>query len=204
MPSPATRRRCHALAPGKIARILTGLVLSVCLAACDGGSSPISPSNTTTLPAINGPRILLAGQSGAYFLAPHMPDALAHTNIDGNIDYWLQSQSFAALARTPQVVAFVWYQGSGDAGRLSTDDYAAKLRQIIAMVRTSHPDLPVRIIEIDDFPIRAAIREAQRQVAADPNVLMIPTADLPRDPTGHFLPVGYQEIRERIYRSLGR
>ena len=108
MPSPATSRRCHALAPGKIARILTGLVLSVCLAACGGGGSPISPSNTTTLPAINGPRILLAGQSGAYFLAPHMPDALAHTNIDGNIDYWLQSQSFAALARTPQVVAFVW------------------------------------------------------------------------------------------------
>ena len=202
MPSPATRRRCHALAPGKIARILTGLVLSGCLAASGGGGSPIGPSNT--LPAINGPRVLLAGQSGAYFLAPHMPDALAHTNIDGNIDYWLQSQSFAALARTPLVVAFVWYQGAGDAGRLSTDDYAAKLRQIIAMVRTSHPDLPVRIIEIDDFPIRAAIREAQRLVAADLNVQMIPTAGLPRDPTGHFTPAGYQEIRDRIYRSLGR
>ena len=203
MPSPATRRRCHALAPGKIARILTGLVLSGCLAACGGGGSPIGPSST--LPAINGPRILLAGQSGAYFLAPHMPDALADTNIDGNIDYWLQSQSFAALARTPQVVAFVWYQGSGDAGRLSTDEYAAKLRQIIALVRTSHPDLPVRIIEIPDFPIRAAIREAQRQVAADLNVQMIPTADLPLDPaTNHYFPAGYQELRERIYRSLGR
>ncbi len=186
-----------------IGRLLTGLVLASCLAGCGAGAPPTAPSASVT-PVQTGPRILLAGQSGALYLAAHMPDALDDTNIDGNIDYWLQSQSFAALARTPQVVAFVWYQGSRDAGRLSTDDYAAKLRQIIAMVRTSHPDLPVRIIEIDDFPIRAAIREAQRQVAADPNVLMIPTAGLPRDPTGHFLPVGYQEIRERIYRSLGR
>lgn len=202
MQSLATRRRCHALASSRIARLLTGLVLSGCLAGCGGGGSPLGPSST--LPEVNGPRILLAGQSGAFFLAPHMSDALADTNIDGNIDYWLQSQSFAALARTPQVVAFVWYQGSGDAGRLSTDEYAAKLRQIIAMVRTSHPDLPVRIIEIVDLPIRTAIREAQRQVAADSNVLMIPTADLPLDPTGHYFPAGYQEIRDRIYRSLGR
>lgn len=178
-------------------------VTAMLLAGCRAGAPPTAPTASVT-PVPTGPRVLLAGQSGAFFLAPHMPDALADTNIDGNIDYWLQSQSFAALARTPQVVAFVWYQGSGDAGRLSTDDYAAKLRQIIALVRTSHPDLPVRIIEIVDFPIRAAIREAQRQVAADPNVLMIPTADLPLDPTGHYFPAGYQEIRERIYRSLGR
>ena len=178
-------------------------MLAGCLAGCGGGGSPTGPSNT--VPAITGPRILLAGQSGAFFLAPHMPDALADTDIDGNIDYWLQSQSFAALARTPQVVAFVWYQGASDAGRLSTDEYAAKLRQIIALVRTSHPDLPVRIIEIPDFPIRAAIREAQRQVAADPGVQLIPTAHLATDPTtNHLFPAGYQEIRDRIYRSLGR
>jgi hypothetical protein len=33
---------------------------------------------------------------------------------------------------------------------------------------------------------------------------MFPTEDLTRDPTGHYFPAGYQEIRERIYRSLGR
>lgn len=133
-----------------------------------------------------------------------MPDALADPNIDGNIDYWLQSQSFAALARTPQVVAFVWYQGSGDAGRLSTDECAAKLRQVISVARLTHPGLPVRIVESADFPIRAAIREAQRQVATDPGVQLIPTAHLPLDPTNHLFPAGFEEVRDRIYRSLGR
>lgn len=203
MPSPATSRRCHALAPGRIARILTGVVLSVCLAACGGGGSPIGPSNT--LPAINGPRILLAGQAGAYFLATYMRDVVTDVNIDGNVDYWLsQSPAFAALARNQQITAFVWYQGVGDAGRLTTDEYAAKLRQVISMVRVTHPGLPVRIVEIANFPIRAAIREAQRQVAADPGVQLIPTADLPLDPTNHLFQAGYEEVRDRIYRSLGR
>lgn len=149
--------------------------------------------------------ILLAGQSGAYFLASYMPEATTDVNIDGNVDYWLsQSPTFATLARNPQITAFVWYQGVGDAGRLMTSEYATKLRQVIAVVRATHPELPVRIVEIADFPIRAAIREAQRQVATDPGVELIPTAHLPLDPTSHLFPSGFEEVRDRIYRSLGR
>jgi hypothetical protein len=189
---------------------IVALVMAMLGAACGSGGNPAlssgSPTSPTAIPAppAGSPRLLLAGQSGAYFLQPYLASPVADVNIDGNIDYWLAGERFATLARTTGIDAFVWWQGSGDAGRLSTEEYAAKLRQLIALVRTSHPQLPVRIIEIADFPIRAAVKEAQRQVAADPNVQMIAIADLPLDSTGHHLPSGYVEIRERISRSLGR
>jgi hypothetical protein len=191
-------------------RAFVVLLVALVTAACGGGgdpvSSPGSPTSPTAIPAppAGSPRLLLAGQSGAYFLQPYLANPLAEVNIDGNIDYWLSSERFGTLARTTGIDAFVWWQGSGDAGRLSTEEYAAKLRQLIAVVRASHPQLPVRVMEIADFPIRAAVKEAQRQVATDPNVQMIPTADLPLDSTGHHLPSGYVEIRDRISRSLGR
>lgn len=190
-------------------RAIVVLLIAALGAACGSGGSPVSPVSPTSVTAIpappaGSPRLLLAGQSGAYFLQPYLASPVADVNIDGNIDYWLAGERFATLARTTGIDAFVWWQGSGDAGRLSTEEYAAKLRQLIALVRTSHPQLPVRIIEIADFPIRAAVKEAQRQVAADPNVQMIAIADLPLDSTGHHLPSGYVEIRERISRSLGR
>lgn len=181
------------------------LALAFLFAGCSGSNvGPTAPSGT--MASATGPRILLAGQSGAYFLQFHMSDVVTDANIDGNIDYWLTgSPTFTSLARSPLNTALVWYQGAGDAGRLTTEEYATKLRQVIAMVRVTNASLPIRIVEIADFPIRAPIREAQRQVAADQGVEMIPAAHLPIDPaTNHLFPAGYQEIRDRIYRSLGR
>ena len=125
------------------------------------------------------------------------------SNIDGSIDFWLSLPAFADAARRPTLVAFVWWQGSADVS-MTTEQYAGKLRSLIGSARSTHVELPVRIVEITDFPIRASVREAQRQVARDPGVELIPQADLPVDATGHLTPAGNQTLRDRIYRSLGR
>jgi hypothetical protein len=54
------------------------------------------------------------------------------------------------------------------------------------------------------FPIRVDIIEAQRRVATDPGVQMIPTAGLPLAADGHLTLAGYEALRDRIRRSLGR
>jgi hypothetical protein len=185
-----------------VTRVWTiGLFISVCLAGC-GTSSPTAPSQTSAQPT--GPRILLAGQSGAYFLLPYLPEAIDFSNITGSIDNWLSSRDFAERARTTPLLAFVWWQGGADVA-MSTNEYAQKLRSLIHIARSGNGNLPVRIIEIAEFPIRANVKEAQRQVATDPGVELIPTADLPcADAACHLTPQGYQTVRDRIYRSIGR
>jgi hypothetical protein len=187
-----------------MSRLMLFLTSCLLLAACGSGSSPTSPSASAAAPP-SGPRILLAGNSSAYFVAPLLSDALDQSNIDGTLDFWLQSPAFASAARTVPLAAFVWWGGAPDVGRLGTEEYAEKLRALIALARTGNPALPVRIVEIVDTPSRAQIREAQRQVAADPNVQMIPTADLPPAADGqHLTTESYQAVRDRIYRSLER
>ena len=172
------------------------LIALVCLAGC-GGASPTGPT-------VSGPRILLAGQSGAYFLLPYLPEAIGLSMIDGSIDYWLANRDFAERARTTPLLAFVWWQGSADVA-MTTDEYAQKLRSLIEIARAGSGSLPVRIVEIAEFSIRASVKEAQRRVATDPGVELIPTADLPcADAACHLTHAGYQTVRDRIYRSLGR
>lgn len=181
--------------------LMVGLFISVYLAGC-GKSSPTGPSQAPVAPS--GPRILIAGQSGAYFLLPYLPEAIDFSNINGSIDNWLSSRDFAERARTTPLLAFVWWQGSADVA-MSTAEYAQKLRALIQIARSGNGNLPVRIVEIAEFPIRANVKEAQRQVATDAGVELIPTADLPRaDAACHLTPQGYQTVRDRIYRSLGR
>lgn len=184
-------------------RAIQAVALATFMLAC-GGSSPTSPSaGPSPAPAPTGPRLLLAGQSGAFFLQPLLPGAIAFTNIDGSIDFWLNSPDFAAAARTPGLEAFVWWQGSADVA-MSTEQYSTKLRSLITIARAGTATLPVRIVEIAYFPIRENIIEAQRQVSRDPGVELIPTADLPLDATNHITPAGNEIIRDRIYRSIGR
>lgn len=178
------------------------LFLVAFLAGC-GGSSPTSPSQAAPPASVTGPRILLAGQSGAYFLLPYLPEAIDFTNIEGSVNFWLSNRDFAERARTANLLAFVWWQGAADVA-MSTTEYSEKLRALIQIARSGNSGLPVRIVEIQDFPIRASVREAQRQVATDPGVQMIPTADLEVDTTNHFTPGANQTVRDRIYRSLGR
>ena len=183
-------------------RVILAL-LALGLAGCGtpGGTTPTGPLVATP---VTGPRILVAGQSNAYFLVPFLPEAIDFSNIDGSVDYWLSNREFAEAARTAQLLALVWSQGGRDIA-MSTAEYASKLRSVIQIARVSNATLPVRIVEIPDRPERAHIREAQRQVAEDQGVQLIPTADLPFDVDGnHFTTQGYQTIRERIYRSLGR
>lgn len=177
------------------------LIAIVCLIGC-GGASPTGP---TAPPApVSGPRILLAGQSGAYGLLSYLPEAIDFSMIDGSINYWLANRTFAERARTTPLLAFVWWQGSADVA-MTTDEYAQKLRSLIEIARAGNGTLPVRIVEIAEFAIRANVKEAQRLVATDPGVELIPTADLPcADAACHLTPVGYQTVRDRIYRSLGR
>lgn len=177
------------------------LIAIVCLIGC-GGASPTGP---TAPPArVSGPRILLAGQSGAYFLLPYLPEAIDFSMIDGSINYWLANRDFAERARTTPLLAFVWWQGSADVA-MTTDEYAQKLRSLIEIARAGSGSLPVRIVEIAEFPIRANVKEAQRRVATDPGVELIPTADLfCADAACHLTEAGFQTVRDRIYRSLGR
>ena len=175
--------------------------ISACLAGC-GKTTPTAP--TPPAAQSSGPRILLAGQSGAYFLLPYLPEALDFTNIDGSVNYWLANRDFAERARTTPLLAFVWWQGSADVA-MSTDEYAQKLRAVIQIARSGNGDVPVRIVEIADFAIRANVKEAQRQVASDHGVELITTSDLfCGDAACHLMPEGYQTVRDRIYRSLGR
>jgi hypothetical protein len=182
--------------------LAAALSACLCLGSC-GGSSPTAPSAAPPA-ASSGQRILLAGQSGAYNLYPFLlPDALADINIDGSVDYWLSGAAFAQRIRE-RLSAFVWWQGSADVN-MAGETYAQKLRAVIALARSNNPGLPVRIVEIADFPVRVNIRAAQREVASDPGVEMIPTADLLcADAACHLTQAGYATVRDRIYRSLGR
>jgi hypothetical protein len=172
------------------------------LAGC-GGSS-ISPSSVPPPVAGVGPRVLLAGASHAYFLQPIMPEAVGFIALDASIDFWLSSAAFTELVRSTTLEALVWTHGGQDAGRYGTEEYAQKLRTLIAAVRDRHAGLPVRVVELTYFPIRTDIIEAQRRVAGDPGVQMIPTADLPLAADGHLTQAGYEALRDRIRRSLGR
>jgi lysophospholipase L1-like esterase len=88
---------------------------------------------------------------------------------------------------------------------MPTDEYAQRLRSLIQIARSGNGALPVRIVEIAEFAIRANVKEAQRQVATDSGVELIPTADLQcADPACHLTPQGYQTVRDRISRSIGR
>ena len=186
------------------ARQLTLLaLLLLSTVGCGGTSTPASPSPAVPS-APTGPRILLAGQSGAYFLAPHLPGAIDLSNIDGSVDFWLASPDFANAARTPGLAALVWFQGGRDIF-MPPDTYASKLRATIQIARSTHSMLPVLIVEIPDpFDTRTAIKAAQREVAADPGNQWIPTDDLPLDDTSHLTPTANQTLRDRIYRAIGR
>ena len=180
---------------------IIGFLAFVCAGGC-GKASPTAPTHAAT--PITGPRILLAGQSGAFFLLPYLPEAINFSNIDGSINYWLTNRDFAERATTPPLLAFVWWQGSADVA-MTVEEYAQKLRALIEIARSGNGTLPVRIVEIAEFPIRASVKEAQRRVAADAGVEMIPTADLLcADAACHLTPQGFQTVRDRIYRSLGR
>jgi hypothetical protein len=118
-----------------------------------------------------------------------MRDAIAVNSISRS-DFWLVSSAFAAAGRRSDLRAFVWWQGADDGiAGVGADAYAGKLRAVIAVARTGNPQLAVRIIELPDFPDRTRIREAQRAIANDPGVELIPTADLPWSATarGIFL-----------------
>jgi len=147
---------------------------------------------------------LLGGQSSAFFLRSFLPEALDFTNIDASINVYLTNRDFAESARSTPLLAFVWWGGSADV-EMSITEYAEKLRALIAIARSGNGELPIRIVEIPDFPVRANVREAQRQVGSDPRVEFIPTADLPwADAAGHLTTEGYQTVRDRLYKSLGR
>ena len=63
----------------------------------------------------------------------------------------------------------------------------------------------MRIIEVPYRVDRVVVREAQRIVATDPGVELIPTADLEwADAAGHLTSAGFQTVKERIYTSLAR
>ncbi len=64
--------------------LMIGLVACVWVMGC-GKTSPTAP--TSGAAPTSGPRILLAGQSGAYFLLPYLPEAIDFSNIDGSINY---------------------------------------------------------------------------------------------------------------------
>jgi hypothetical protein len=156
------------------------LLAGACLTGC-GKNTPAAPTQTAapaTQPAPSGPRILLAGQSNAFFVLPYLPEAIDFTNIDGSVNFWLDNRDFAERARTTPLLAFVWWQGAADVA-MTTDEYAQRLRALIEIARSANRSLPVRIVEISDFPIRASVREAQRQVSTDTGVEFIPTSDLP-------------------------
>ena len=52
---------------------IIGLLAVICICGC-GKASPTAP--TPAAAAITGPRILLAGQSGAFFLSSYLPEAI--------------------------------------------------------------------------------------------------------------------------------
>lgn len=225
-PSPANRRRLFGWRrsrvyshkpplggneepPLTVARLCAIYLLAgACFTGC-GKSTPTAPTQTAAPPTQapttpSSPRILLAGQSNAFFLLPYLPEAIDFTNIDGSVNSWLNNRDFAERARTTSLLAFVWWQGAADVA-MTTDEYAQKLRSLITIARSAQGNLPVRIVEIADFPIRASVREAQRQVSMDTGVEFIPTTDLPcADAACHLTAQGYQTVRDRIYRSLGR
>jgi hypothetical protein len=181
--------------------LLAGALLAI---GCSGGTSVSGPSSLSAGPSAAS--ILLAWQSNAVGLKDCcMRDAIA-VNSNSRIDFWLVSSAFAAAGRRSDLRAFVWWQGADDGiASVGADDYAAKLRAVIAIARTGNPQLAVRIIELPDFPDRTRIREAQRAIANDPGVELIPTADLALvgDGTGYFSTTAYVSVRDRIFRSLG-
>lgn len=132
-----------------------------------------------------------------------MRDAVAFLSIS-SVQRWLTWPEFAAAAREPDLVAFVWWQGAGDIFT-PADEYRTKLREVITIARRGNPNLPVRIVELPELPDRVTVRAVQQEVATDPGVELIPTADLPPpNSDGHFSQAAYQVVRDRIYRSLGR
>lgn len=181
------------------------ILLLLCAApACNESKEhPVAPTPATPAPT-SGPRILLAGQSNALRLRDCcMTDAITVIAISSVI-YWQRSPEFAAASRNPDLIALVWWQGAGDT-LTPYDEYVTRLRDVIAIARTSNPELRVRIIELPDSPDRLTVRAAQHEVASDPGVELIPTNDLPTaDAAGHYALSSYQVVRERIYRSLGR
>lgn len=182
------------------------LLLPLLASGCGGlPYVPLAPTPVVTTTA--GPadsRILLAGQSNAVGLRDCcMRDAIAFLSI-ASVQRWLTWAEFAEAGRNPELIAFVWWQGGGDV-LTPADEYIDKLRQVIALARGGNAQLPVRIIELPNLPDRASVRGAQRVVSADPGVELIPTTDLPPpDADGHFTPMAYQAVRDRISRSLER
>lgn len=185
------------------------------LVACSNGN-PLGPSTppptvATPAPAVCAPgqrasaasRILVAGQSNAIFLLPSLPDAIDCTFVGGSVEFYRTNANFAEYGRATDLTALVWWQGAADTNT-PRGDYVQRLRDVIGIARAGNPTLPVRVVEIPDTPDRATVRDAQREVARDPGVELIPTADLPLDATGHFVPAGYVAVRDRLYRSLGR
>ena len=186
-----------------IDRRLAVVPVILLLVGCNG--SQASP-NAPTLPPIvpSGPPILLAGQSNAAGLRDCcMREAMAFLAVS-SVQRWLNWPEFAAAARNPDLIAFVWWQGAGDIFT-PAEEYRQKPREVIAIARSTNANLPVRIIELPALPDRETVRAVQVEVARDAGVELIPTADLPPpDPDGHFTFAAYQTVRERIYRSLGR
>jgi hypothetical protein len=192
-------------------RLVTIIAVSVLTISCARSESPTEPSTALTEPGtpVTVPALpmLLFGQSNAVILRDlAVPQSINVVQGGTGIAAWGADRPLGielrtnAATRSPFCVLTVW-QGEHD-GTMTTAEYAAVLRAIIADVRArGGATLPVRIVEIADEPSLATVRAAHRLVAADPGNALIETADLQRDGV-HFVPGAYTIVAERIYRSL--
>lgn len=172
-----------------------------------------------------GRQSLLAAPSNRTVLL--VPAAMGATSISGSADFswdpdntsaavnlfkYAQAQLRAAAATHPanRVAGILWHQGEGDTGKMSTEQYLAKLQQICDLLRAefgqSVPFLVGSMVPdwIGTNSTRTSIDAAHRAIASTR-----PFAAYVRGPAGmhqdeklHYNAAGQREMGRRFFHAL--
>ncbi|MEO0861149.1 MAG: sialate O-acetylesterase [Pseudomonadota bacterium] len=167
----------------------------------------------TTLHGQDGFEFIKSAQGGTR-LFPHPVNRDWHPTSQGELlDETLQEirDVLAGIRQAgfePDVRAFVWIQGEGDALELErAEAYASSMADLISAVRveTGQSDLPIIVPKLASttYPYRDELRAQQDLMAQqDPNVHLVETLDLSFVDGVHYDRVSQHLLADRIVASI--
>jgi hypothetical protein len=150
------------------------------------------------------PLVLVAGQSNAVYLEPHLGFegavtlARSSTGIgawhpDG--DMWPATE---AVLKAGTIRAVVWWQGEADR---HAANYLDELRELVRRMRVAagNPALRIVVVRVLNKPANQSIRTAQTQfVKSDPHARLLSTDGLGLGDSDHLTVEGYRIVARRL------